>query len=538
MNYADMIMFNGLIHTMSGDETASAVAVTSGRITAVGSDEKILQLCGDKTEKLDLKGACVLPGFNDSHCHLRLTGECATKLDLRGVASKEELVQRGREYLSAHPVKPGGWVVGYGFNHNLFPDGKLPDIETAQAISDTVPVLLDRVCGHVGTVNRSALRAAGYDETTVILGGVLDKDEDGKLNGILREAALDQIKMFIPKPDKETVMNQLRAVMARLNSLGISSAQSDDLEGSDLDTLLAAFRALEENGEMSVRVFEEIQAARVPVLERFLVRGLRTGDGSEWFRIGNIKLLTDGSLGARTAWLREDYCDDPGNRGVPVYTQAELDEVVLVAHSSGMQCAFHAIGDGAGEACISAIERAQAIAPGSLRDRIVHCQFSDPELFKRMASAGMAADIQPAFTASDYTLTASRMGAEREKYAYAWRSMLENGVHIAGGSDSPVETPDPLWGIYCAVTRQDGAGLPEGGWHPEERLSVREAVWLYTTGAAYVSFDENEKGTIEAGKLADLTVLSGDIFTVPPRDIPKLRVLRTIVGGKTRYTAD
>ena len=537
MRKADMVLYNGQIHTMVSDSVVSATAVKDGRIVAVGTDAEILALCGEDTEKIDLAGDCTLPGFNDSHCHLRLTGEGFSKLDLRGVTSREEIVARGREYMHATPLKEGEWVVGYGFDHNLFPDGALPDIETAQAISDTVPVILDRVCGHVGAVNRPALRIAGFDELTHIPGGVLDKDLSGKLNGILREAALDRIKGLIKKPDIETVMSQLRAVMAELNSLGVTSAQSDDLEGSDLDTLLEAFNTLEANGDMTLRVFEEVQAARIPVLELFLSRGLRTGDGSEWFKIGNIKMLTDGSLGARTAWLREDYSDDPGNRGVPVYTQEELDEMVLRAHQAGMQVAFHAIGDGAIDCCVSAVEKAQAAEPKKMRHRIVHCQFADKELFQRMAAAGMAADVQPAFVASDSPLTASRIGDSHNICAYAWNTMRESGVHIAGGSDSPVELPDPLWGIYCAVTRQNRDGQPEGGWRPSERLNIMEAVRLYTTGGAYVSFEENEKGTIESGKMADFAVLSKDIFSIPPRELLNTCVLRTIVGGKTCYCA-
>lgn len=531
-------MYNGKIHTMVPDEIVTAVAVKDGRISAVGTDSEILALKDGETELINLKGACALPGFNDSHCHLRLTGEGESKLDLRGVKSKEEIISRGREYLRLTPLKDDGWVVGYGFDHNLFPDGELPDIQTAQAISDTVPVILDRVCGHVGTVNRPALRLAGFDETTEISGGVLDRDEKGKLNGILREAALDKIKACITKPDAETVMTQLRSVMKKLNRLGITSAQSDDLEGSDLDTLLEALKTLEEREEMTVRVFEEVQAARLPTLERFLSRGLRTGYGSEYFKIGNIKILTDGSLGARTAWLREDYSDDVGNRGVPVYTQEELDELVLHAHSAGMQCAFHAIGDGAIDCCVTAVERAQNAVPKKMRHRIVHCQFADRELFKRMAKAGISADVQPAFVASDCPIASSRIGKSRNVCSYAWKTMLECGVHIEGGSDSPVEDPDPLWGIYCAVTRKDRNGKPDNGFCPNEKLSVKEAVYLYTAGGAYVSFEENEKGTIEAGKFADFVLLSQDIFEIPPSEILNTRVLRTIIGGRTCFQAE
>jgi predicted amidohydrolase YtcJ len=537
MKNADWILYNGVVHTLTDAGDASALAMADGKILAAGSDADILALAGSETKKTDLAGACVLPAFNDSHCHLRLTGEGAERLDLRGVRSRGEIVERGRAYAETHDFSGGEWIVGYGFDHNIFPDRALPDIGTAEAISENVPVLLDRVCGHVGAANRAALRIAGFDESTVIQGGVLDRGPGGRLNGILREAALDQIKMKMKKPDAAMAKDQLRSAMRIMNSHGVTAAQTDDLEGSDLDTLLAAFAALEKEGGMTVRVFEEVQAARMPLLEKFLSRGLRTGDGTEWFRIGNIKLLTDGSLGARTAYLRADYCDDPGNRGVSVYTQDELDEIVLAAHTAGMQCAFHAIGDGAAERAVTAVERAQRAERKDLRHRIVHCQFADEDIFRRMAAAGMCADAQPAFVASDWPLVRSRLGAEREAGAYAWKSLIKSGVCVGGGSDSPVDPPDPIFGIYCAAARRGADGKPDGGWHPEQRVSVLQAVHMYTTAGAYLSFDESRKGRLAPGMLADITVLSRDILAVPPEEIPKTKVLMTIAGGKACFGA-
>ena len=537
MKNADWILYNGVVRTLTGSGDASALAIAGGRILAFGSDADILALAGAETRTTDLAGACVLPAFNDSHCHLRMTGEGAERVDLRGARSRDEIILRCRKYAEGRDFSNGEWIVGYGFDHNIFPDRALPDMGTAEAVSGDVPVLLDRVCGHVGAANRAALKAAGFDESTVIPGGILDRGADGRLNGILREAALDQIKMRMKKPDVPTVKRQLRAAMDMLNSYGVAAAQTDDLEGSDLDTLLAAFAELESEDRMTVRVFEEVQCARIPVLEKFLVRGMRTGDGTPWFRIGNIKLLTDGSLGARTGFLRTDYCGEPGNRGVAVYTQEELDEVVLAAHLAGMQCAFHAIGDGAVERAVTAVERAQSVQRKDLRHRIVHCQFADEDIFRRMAAAGMCADAQPAFVASDWPLVRSRLGEDREAGAYAWKSLLEHGVCVGGGSDSPVEIPDPIFGIYCAVTRKDGDGQPECGWHPEQRVSVSQAVHMYTSAGAYLSFDEKIKGALAPGMLADITVLSRDIMAVGAEEIPEIKVLMTAAGGKVCFEA-
>ena len=311
---------------------------------------------------------------------------------------------------------------------------------------------------------------------------------------------------------------------------------TDDLGSADFDSVVAAYDLLKSRGEMTVRVWEEVQQPRVPQLKKFLERGMRTGWGDEYFRVGNIKILTDGSLGARTAYMRQDYADDPGNRGVAVYTQEALDEVVALGHSFGMQMAFHAIGDGAVEQCVCALEKANKAWPGKdLRHRIVHCQIAGRDLLERLAAAGVGADIQPAFTASDAPLVGSRLGKDREKDSYMWKTMLDLGMAVGGGSDSPVETLNPLWGIYCAVTRQDAEHKPAGGWHPEEKLSVYEAVSVYTRGGAYLSFDEGQKGCIADGFLADMAVLSQDIFKADPEKIPEISVEMTIMGGKICY---
>ncbi len=532
------IFYNGKIHTMDDQSTVvSAVAVSGDRIAAAGDDERILAMAGEETKITDLEGRCMVPGFNDSHCHLMATGLGQVHLDLREVTSCEEIIRRGRAYIEENHIPKDQWVIGYGFDNNLFADPALPDIHVAEAVSSEHPVLLDRVCGHVGTVNRRVLELADYTDDTEVTGGVLDKDSKGHLNGILREAALDYIRRIIPVPASEMLEKSIRAAMAQANRFGLTSVQTDDLESADLDSVLKTYETLKEKGQMTVRVFEEVQQPRVPQLKAFLNRGMRTGWGDVYFKIGNIKILTDGSLGARTAYLSRDYDDDPGNRGVAVYTQDDLNEVVALGHKEGMQMAFHAIGDGAIGQCVTAVEYAQKLYPDkNLRHRIVHCQIGDKDLLKRVREAGMGADIQPAFTASDAPLVRARLGATHEMDSYRWKTMAEYGIPMGGGSDSPVETLNPLWGIYCAVTRQDDAGWPEGGWNPEERLTVDEAVYLYTRGGAYQSFEEDIKGMIAPGYLADLAVLSQDIFTISPEEIPKTHVEMTVMGGKICYT--
>lgn len=530
----DSIFTGGIVHTLVG-APAQAVAVRGGKIAAVGSDEEILALAGPGTKRYPLAGRCLIPAFNDSHCHFLQTGVVRRSLDLRGAKSVEEIVERGRRYVAETRPPEGAWVMGYGFDHNQFAAPRMPTRADADAISSRHPVLLDRVCGHVGTVNSAALAALGYDESTRFPGGELGTGPDGKLDGTLTETALDHCRARIPMPGVTETKRIIRDMSAHLNAMGIVSVQSDDLMSASLDTLMTAFAELEAENACTIRVWEEVEAPRLPQLEQFLARGLRSGDGGEHFKIGNIKLITDGSLGARTASLRAGYADDPANTGVPVYRDAELDEVVLRAHTAGMQVAFHVIGDAALAQCICAVERAQAQNSRELRHRIVHCQIGDAELYRRIARAEICADIQPPFVYTDAPLVAPLLGEARAAQSYAWKTLLELGVPLGGGSDSPVETFDPLWGIYCAVTRAEASGRYPGGWLPEQKLTAEQALRVYTQGGAYLSFEETSKGTIEPGKLADFTVLNKDILAVPPEQIPELQVEMTVIGGRVCY---
>ena len=528
----DTILYNGVIHTMAG-RTVSALAVQKGRIALAGEDAAALTLAGPETRTVDLGGRCVLPGFTDSHMHMLLTGLGFRRLDLRGADSVEEIVRRGRAYVDAHHLLPGEWIIGYGFDHNRFPVPALPDGAAAEAISSDHPVVLDRVCGHVGAANALALSLAGFDESTVIPGGTLDKDGGGRLTGVLREAALDRIKSFAPRVDRAMAEALLDEAGRRFAAAGLTAVHSDDLgpEGTGWDDLRAAVDALAARGAMRVRIREEWEAPRPPQLRAILDRGLRSGDGDGWLKLCNVKLIGDGSLGARTAFLRADYSDEPGSRGIPVYTQAELDEMVALCHGGGLQVAFHAIGDGACQRFVDAVERAMADSPRPLRHRVVHCQIGDGLLYRRMAALGMGADIQPPFVPSDVPLAAPRLG-ERTAECYAWRTLLEAGVALGGGSDSPVEDFSPLWGIHCAVNRPDGAG---GVFLPEQRLTPEEAAALYTTGPARLAGEETDAGSLEAGKYADLVVLDRDLFAVPHETIKDLRVELTMAGGRVTY---
>lgn len=528
----DTIFYNGIIRTMAGF-TATALAVQKGRIAMVGSDSDILPWATEDTNLIDLAGKTVLPGFVDSHMHILHTGMLLRKLDLRGVSCVEEIIARGRNFLDTHTLAPGEWVVGYGFNQNTFPVAELPDGAIAEAISTEHPVLLDRICGHVGAANKKALALAGYDETTVIPGGDLEKTSDGTLNGIVHEAALDQLKASIPR----TPQGQLEDILAETGAMfartGLTAIHSDDMgpEGTSWENLRGAVDNLIARDAMEVRIWQEWETPRPQQLQEVIDMGIATGWGNEWFRIANIKLIGDGSLGARTAYLRAPYDDDPSSCGIPVYTDEELEEMVALCHNANLQVACHGIGDGICHQFVTAVEKVMTADPKPLCHRLVHCQIGDEPLYRRMAAVGMGADIQPPFTYTDAPLVAPRLGA-RAPMCYAWKTLLDCGVVLAGGSDSPVEDYAPLWGIHCAVNR-----ITEDGetWMPEQCLTVEEAVALYTSAPAKMMGDSQNSGTLEAGKWADLVVLSRDIFTIDPKTIKDTAVELTMVGGRISY---
>jgi predicted amidohydrolase YtcJ len=526
---------NGRIHTMEGF-TTEAVAVSGKKIAALGSTNDILKKCDSHTEIFDLKGRCLLPGFNDSHMHLMLYGLLYDQFNLRGLKSVDEVISAGREFIEKEDKKAGEWVGGFGFDQNLFPQKTFPLKEDIDKISDKHPIIVDRICGHVGTVNSYAIKVVGITKDTVIEGGVIDRDEQGNPTGVLREAALDWVKSCIPELTIEKAKYIIKKTAEEALTLGLTSLQTNDSDAVESDTILKAYRSLAEEGELPIRIFEEVRATRIDTLKSFLTTGMQAGFEDDYFKIGNIKLFLDGSLGARTAAMRQGYSDDQGNKGILVHSTETIEELVGMIHKAGLQVACHAIGDEAIEQCINAIEKAMKDEPKELRHRIVHCQIADDSLFERMAKLGITADIQPAFVASDYTIVEDRVGSERGSKSYAWKTMLEQGIHLGGGSDCPVETCDPIWGIYCAVTRADEKGMPAGGWLPKEKLSVEEAVKLFTIGSAYLAFEENIKGTIKEGKLADMVVLSEDIFEVKPEEIKKIKVLMTMVGGKVQYS--
>lgn len=540
----DRIFYNGNIVTMDEENPkVEAVAVQNGRIVMLGKSVDVMALKDQHTEMVNLENKMMVPGFHDSHMHLLHFGASLQQIDLSGTASIEDILQRCRDFAEGKSFSLNRWMEGRGWNQDYFTNHRFPTRYDLDQISTEYPIRLARVCGHVAIVNSTALEVMGITkDTPQILGGHFDVDESGEPLGIFRENALQLIDAHIPEPKLEDIKQMILDAAALALKQGITSVQTDDfgaLAAKDFEKVIQAYKALQAEGRLPIRIYEQCLLPNLEDLKRFLKLGYCTGKGDEFFKIGPLKLLCDGSLGARTAYLREPYADAPETCGISVYTQDELDQLVLIAHNAGLQVAIHCIGDRVMDMAFNSIEKAQKINPRkNTRHGIIHCQITDEVLLNRYKELEVIAHIQPIFIHYDLHMVEQRIGKERAKTSYNWRTMVEKGVYVACGSDCPVEPLDVMPGIYAAVTRKDLNGYPPSGWMPEQRLTVQQALHGFTMGAAYASFEEDFKGSISLGKAADFTVLSEDIFTIDPDQLKDVEVLMTIINGEIKYKKD
>ncbi|MCR4429481.1 MAG: amidohydrolase [Tepidanaerobacteraceae bacterium] len=536
----DLILYNGNIITIDANyPKAEAISITGDRIAFVGKNEEVFDLKVSSTEIIDLKSKTVVPGFNDSHMHLLSYAISLEMADLNAIASIDDLIKNVRIFIEEKNIPEGQWIQGRGWNQERFFEKRMPTRHDLDKISQKHPIVLARTCGHVCAANTMALAECGILESPPSVdGGSIDVEDDGTPTGILRENAMQLIYRLIPPPDKCKIKDMISKAAKDCLRAGLTSIQTDDFGAakSDFKDILDAYFELERENRLPLRVSEQVLLPEMAKLEDFLKLGLKTRDGGDFFKIGPLKLLTDGSLGARTAALSEPYEDDKKTSGIAIYTQEELNRLVEKAHMNGMQVACHAIGDRAMEMVFEAYGNAIKKYPREdPRFRIIHCQITTKEILDKFKKYNVIADIQPIFVSSDLLIVEERVGKQRAECSYNWKSLLERGVHVAAGSDSPVESFNPLWGIYAAVTRKTLGGIPETGWLPGQKLSVEQAVYLFTMGSAYCTYEENIKGSITPGKLADLVVLSEDIFGMPPDEIKNVQVEKTFVGGKLQY---
>ncbi len=529
---ADLIVSGSRVREPSGVR-GDAVAVRGGRILAVGRRDQLRSWAGHGTRWLHVDGATWVPGFIDSHLHLLSFGFSLGRLDLGGCQSIEELTSRVARAAQQRPE--GTWILGGGWDQDSFREKRYPTREDLDAAAPRHPVLLRRACGHVAVANSLALRMAEVTaQTADPPGGAIDRHPDGEPTGVLRERAIELVTGKIPPPEFEELCFALRRAVRFAWSVGVTSVHTEDVRAAGgLDPLLRAYERVLREEEMPLGVYLDIFWQAFGELRE---RGLRTGDGDDLLRIGAVKLFADGSLGAATAALSEPYADEPGNTGILVMQPDELERAVSDCHLAGMQVAIHAIGDRAIELGLRAIGRALQQHPRQdARHRLIHCQVMRQDLVEGFLRYGVVADIQPKFVGTDQRWAEARLGKERLRWAYAWRSMWEAGLKLAGGSDCPVEPLNPAYGLHAAVTRCDLSGQPEGGWQPQQRLSAEQALHLFTAGAAYASFEERKRGTIQPGAIADLVALDGDPVTVEPDRLKDLRVLATVAQGRVVY---
>ena len=512
----------------SGTPRAQAIAIAGNRVFAVGSDSEMQALLAPEGKAIDLGGRTVVPGFTDAHVHFMSYGISLKQVDLAEVPTLEEALERVAAGAADTPA--GGWVHGRGWDHSLWEGGAFPSRIDLDRFAPEKPVYLRRKCGHVGWANSRALELAGITaDTPDPFGGAIDRDPGtGEPTGILKELAMDLVADLFEEPTLEEAMAAIKTATTNAHRLGITGVHT--MEGA---AALRALEQLEADGDLALRVLIQIPEEN---LDAAIQTGLRSGFGNARLRIGGVKMFADGALGARTAHMLEPFEGEPDNHGIPVATAEHLREQVGKASRAGLAAFVHAIGDRANREVLDAVEASRKAGEGlQLRHRIEHTQLLHPDDIPRLTKLGVIASMQPIHATQDMLLADSLWGT-RSAGAYAFRSLLDSGAMLAFGSDSPVEDLNVMKGIHAAVTRRraDGSPGPEG-WYPEQRLTVDETVYAFTAGAAYASGEEAIKGTLSPGKLADLVVLSQNIFAIDPMAILDTKVMATMFDGRFVY---
>lgn len=504
-----------------------ALAVGSdGRILDVG-DSVVLQAAFPDAPAVDLAGRRVLPGLIDSHGHLYGLAESLTRADLVGSSSKEEVLARLRAFAAGLPA--GEWVLGRGWDQNDWPVKEFPVSADLDAAFPDRPVWLERIDGHAGWGNSLALAQADRDLTGDWQpeGGAILRDESGQPTGVLVDHAMGLVEQAIPPSSPEMMEAALDRALELVASLGLTGVHDPGISRSVLET----YHRRIEQGRFPLRLYAMADGVG-PTLDWLCVEGAYD-DGSGRLQMRAVKLYADGALGSRGAALLAPYADDPGNSGLLFAPDDQLQAQMAQAMSCGLQLAIHAIGDRANHQVLEAYAALQPGYSGNPgRHRIEHAQILDPTDIPRFAGLGVIAAMQPIHATSDMYWAGDRLGPGRLGGAYAWRSLLDSGAVLAFGSDFPVEQVNPMLGIYAAVTRQDLQGWPEGGWQPQERITLDQALRAFTLDAAYAAFMDYEVGSLEVGKRADFIVLDRDLFSIPAAEIPEVQVLQTWLDGQ------
>lgn len=523
---ADLMIWGGPVYTGVAPKAVDAVAVAGGKIVYVGSKAGAEAKLGPNTQVIDLKGAALFPGFTDGHAHLRGIGERELSLNLEGSKSAAEATARVKAYLAQR--KTTGLVFGRGWIETGWPEGRFLNRDDVDPIAPDQPVILVRADGHALTANTAALKAAGITEATPAPeGGAILKDAKGRLTGVLVDNAMGLVRSLQTAPTEADRRAAFEAAFKVEAAYGWTGVHSMSVDWADVGLL----EALDAEGKASLRVYNAVEGDEAGPLFASGPRASASG------RITTraIKLYEDGALGSRGAALFAPYADAPDTTGLVRTPPETMRASMTKARAAGIQVATHAIGD-RGNANVLDLYAGQDAS--KLRWRIEHSQIVRPADIPRFAAMGVIASMQPSHAIGDLHFAPARLGEARLAGAYAWKDMLKAGARVVGGSDAPVERGDPLIEFYAAVARKDLSGFSAPDWHPEQKLSRAEALKLFTSEAAWARFAEKELGTIEVGKIADLSAFSVDLMTAPEADIPKGRAVLTVVDGKVVYRAD
>ena len=533
---ADLILHNARIYT--SDEAApkaEAIAVRGDRIAAVGTSAEILKRKGASTRVIDARGAAVLPGLHDSHGHFTGLGASLQVLRLRGTRNWEQIVGMVRR--RAASARPGEWILGRNWDQNDWPVKEFPVHDLLSAAAPNNPVFLTRVDGHAAIANKAAMDAAGVTKDTKDPdGGRLIRDARGNPTGTLIDQAMGLVRRHIPPLSREQLEEQILLADAEARKLGLTMVHD---AGANTETV-EAYKRLIDAGKLQTRLYVMLRGPMAQLKPHFDA-GPITNYGNHHLAVRAVKISADGALGSRGAALLEPYTDEPGNVGLLVNPPEEVYAQTLAASKAGFQMCVHAIGDRANRIVMDTFERVQKEVPGSraLRMRNEHAQILDAAEIPRFARLNVIASMQATHATSDLPWAPARLGPQRiQEGAYVWQKLLRSGAIIANGSDFPVEEPNPMLGLYAAITRQDVTGNPPNGWQPDQRMSREEALRSFTIHAAFAAHAENNLGALTAGKLADLIVLSKDVMTIAPKEILSTRVTMTVIGGRVVYESE
>lgn len=528
--FADVVFVNGKVWTMDRSKPrAEAVAVSEGRILAVGANAEVKKFKTASTRIVDLKGKLMLPGFIDNHVHFVSGGFQLQNVDLRYAKDEKEFAaligERAKEF-------PERWITGGDWDHDRWPGGNLPTKAMIDPVAPNTPVFVSRYDGHMGVANSRALAIAGITKDTPDpQGGTIVRDpKTGEPTGLLKDEAMGFIWAKVPDNTDEEILDAARAALNEAKKYGVTSVQD-----ITYNSHMRAYQKLQKSGELTLRIF-----TRLPIgsLEHMSSLGINVPFGDDWIKIGSLKAFADGSLGSSTALFFDPYLSDPSTKGLgmDILIDGRLEKWALEADKANLQLSIHAIGDSANSRVLDIFERIAKENPSwDRRFRIEHAQHIHPKDFKRFAELGVIASVQPYHAIDDARWAEQRIGKERCKTTYPFKTFMQNGVKLCFGSDWTVAPLNPLLGIYAAATRRSLDGKNPDGWIPEQKISVSEAIECYTINNAYAEFSEGSKGSIEIGKLADFVVLNRNILEIDPVEIEHVKVDMTIVGGATVY---